>query len=120
MFSNFDSYYEWVCLIDSNLSFYTFLQILRVILLTQNMPSHLDQLKAGRATKNVQNQAAGVKSDRPGPDKLMTNVRRGDTVVVSSLGRIALNTRHLLRVIESFVAAGVTLAIARDKQEGWP
>ena len=66
--------------------------------------------KAG-ATIIVQEQAAGVKHDRPQLDKLMEGVRDGDTVIVASLDRIADNTRHLLEIVESLNEAGASLRV---------
>ena len=77
----------------------------------QNMPSQLDKLKAAGATRIVQEQAAGVRRDTPQLDKLMQGVRDGDTVIVSSIDRIAHNTRHLLEIVESLNAAGASLKV---------
>ena len=75
------------------------------------MPSQLDKLKAAGATRIVQEQAAGVRRDTPQLDKLMEGVRDGDTVIVSSIDRIAHNTRHLLEIVESLNAAGASLKV---------
>jgi DNA invertase Pin-like site-specific DNA recombinase len=77
----------------------------------QNVQSQLDQLKASGASKIFQEQSAGTKRDRPQLDKLMAAVRGGDTLVVTSLDRIAYNTRHLLEIIESLNSAGASLKV---------
>jgi DNA invertase Pin-like site-specific DNA recombinase len=76
-----------------------------------NVKSQIEQLKAVGATKIIQELSEGAKSDRPQLCKLMADVRDGDTVVITSLDRIAHNTRHLLEVIDSFDASGVTFKV---------
>ena len=77
----------------------------------QNVQSQLDQLKATGATKIFQEESVGTKRDRPQLDKLMADVRGGDTLVVTSLDRIAHNTRHLLEIVESLNSAGASLKV---------
>jgi DNA invertase Pin-like site-specific DNA recombinase len=77
----------------------------------QNVKSQLDQLNAAGASKIFQEQPAGTKRDRPQLDKLMAAVRGGDTLVVTSLDRIAHNTRHLLAIVESLNSAGASLKV---------
>ena len=77
----------------------------------QNVQSQLDQLKAAGVTKIFQEQPAGTKRSRLQLNKLMTDVRDGDTVVVTSLDRIAHNTKHLLEIVESLNAAGVIFKV---------
>ena len=77
----------------------------------QNMQSQLDQLKAAGATKIFQEQPAHTKRDRPQLDKLMADVRGGDTLMVTSLDRIAHNTRHLLAIVESLNSSGASLKV---------
>lgn len=75
------------------------------------LPSQLDQLKAAGATKIYQEQLVDAKHDRPQLDKMMAEVLDGDTVVVTSLDRIAHNSRHLLEIVESLEAVGVTFKV---------
>jgi DNA invertase Pin-like site-specific DNA recombinase len=77
----------------------------------QNLQSQLDQLKAAGVTKIFQEQPEGVKLDRSQLDKLMADIRKGDTVVITSLDRIAHNTKHLLDIVESLNTAGVTFKV---------
>jgi DNA invertase Pin-like site-specific DNA recombinase len=77
----------------------------------QNVQSQLDQLKAAGASKIFQEQPAHTKRDRPQLDKLMAAVRGGDTLVVTSLDRIAHNTRHLLAIVESLNSSGASLKV---------
>jgi DNA invertase Pin-like site-specific DNA recombinase len=77
----------------------------------QNVQSQLEQLKASGASKIVKEKPAGTKRKRPQLDSLIEDVQVGDTVVATSLYRIADNTKHLLEIIESLNAAGVSLKI---------
>jgi DNA invertase Pin-like site-specific DNA recombinase len=77
----------------------------------QNVQSQLDQLKAAEASKIFQELPAHTKRDRPQLDMLMAAVRGGDTLVVTSLDRIAHNTRHLLEIVESLNSAGASLKV---------
>ena len=77
----------------------------------KNVQAQLDRLKVAGATKIFQEKNASAKRDRPQLDELLANVRGGDTVVVTSLDRIAHNTRHLLEIVESLNATGVSLKV---------
>ena len=77
----------------------------------QNVQSQLDLLKASGARKIVQEKPAGTKLGRPQLDKLISGARDGDSVVVTSLYRLADNTKHLLEIVESLNAAGASLKI---------
>ena len=77
----------------------------------ENAESQINQLNAAGATEIICEQLAGTKGDRPQLDKLLADVREGDTVVVTSLGRIAHNISHLLEIVESLDAAGVAFKV---------
>ena len=84
---------------------------LRSDLIGKSIQTQLDQLKAAGVTRLYQEQASGAKQDRPQLATLLADVRAGDTVVVTSLDRIARNTRHLLEIVEALNAAGVSLQV---------
>jgi len=77
----------------------------------ESVPSQIDQLNAAGANKIFREHFSGTKGDRPQLDQLLADVRDGDTVVVTSLNRIAHNTRHLLEIVESLDASGVTFKV---------
>lgn len=77
----------------------------------KNIQTQLDQLKAAGATKIIQEQSTDAKGGRPQLDKLLADVRDGDTVVITSFDRIAHNTKHLSRIVESLAAVGVTFKV---------
>ena len=76
-----------------------------------NIQSQLDQLKAAGAIKIVQEKPASTKRNRSQLDKLLADARVGDTVMVTSLDRIAHNTRHLLEVVELLNAGGAIFKV---------
>lgn len=50
---------------------------------------------------------SGKNTDRPELKKLLSYVRKGDTVVVESISRFARNTRDLLELMEQLTAKEV-------------
>lgn len=58
--------------------------------------------------------ASGKNTDRPELKKMMTYVRRGDTVIVESISRFARNTRDLLDLIEQLSAKGVEFVSKKE------
>ena len=50
---------------------------------------------------------SGKSTDRPALKKLMSYVRKGDTVIVESISRFARNTRDLFELVEQLTAKGV-------------
>ena len=77
----------------------------------QDVQSQIDQLKAAGAHEIFQEKPSLKQTGTPQLDKLLSLVRQGDTLLVTSLDRIALNTKHLLEVVESLSAAGVAFKI---------
>jgi DNA invertase Pin-like site-specific DNA recombinase len=77
----------------------------------QNVQSQLDQLKASGATEIFQEKPVGTKCNMSQLDKLLADVQGGDTLVVTSLDRIAHNTKQLLGIVESLNAAGASLKV---------
>ena len=77
----------------------------------KNVQYQMDLLKANGASKVIQEKLLGTNRDRPQLDKLLSDVQAGDTVVVTSLDRIAHNSKSLLVFVESLNAAGASLKI---------
>jgi DNA invertase Pin-like site-specific DNA recombinase len=76
--------------------------------------SQRGQLKSAGVSKIYEEKASGSKNNTPKLDRLMADVQAGDTLVVTSLDRIARNTTHLLELMESLSAAGVTFKAIND------
>jgi DNA invertase Pin-like site-specific DNA recombinase len=77
----------------------------------KNVQSQLNFLKASGVSKIVQEKTTGTKRNRSQLDNLIADVQVGDTVVATSLCRIADNTKHLMEIVESLNAAGASLKI---------
>ena len=58
--------------------------------------------------------ASGKDIDRPQLEALMTFVRRGDTVVVHSMDRLARNLDDLRRVVQSLTTRGVRVQFLKE------
>ena len=57
---------------------------------------------------------SGKNTDRPELKKMMEYVRRGDTVIVESISRVARNTRDLLDLVERLTAKGVEFVSKKE------
>ncbi len=58
--------------------------------------------------------ASGKNTDRPQLKKMLSYVRRGDTVIVESISRFARNTRDLLELIEILSAQEVSFISRKE------
>lgn len=58
--------------------------------------------------------ASGENTDRPELKKMLSYVRRGDTVIVESISRFARNTRDLLELIEILSAQEVSFISKKE------
>jgi len=57
---------------------------------------------------------SGKNTARPGLQKLLAKVKRGDTVVVESVSRFARNTKDLLDLIDKLSAKGVEFVSQKE------
>jgi DNA invertase Pin-like site-specific DNA recombinase len=57
---------------------------------------------------------SGKNTARPGLQKLLSTIKRGDTVIVESVSRFARNTRDLLDLIEKLTAKGVEFVSQKE------
>lgn len=77
----------------------------------QDVHSQIDQLKAAGASEIFREKPSLKQTGTPQLDKLLSLVQPDDTLLVTSLDRIAHNTRHLLELVESLSAAGVAFKV---------
>lgn len=61
--------------------------------------------------KILEEQFTGTKTDRPVLNKLMEELKEGDTLVVTKLDRLARNTVEGIQIIESLFAKGVAVHV---------
>lgn len=57
---------------------------------------------------------SGKSADRPGLQRMMEYVRRGDTVIVESISRFARNTRDLLDLMEQLANVGAEFVSKKE------
>jgi DNA invertase Pin-like site-specific DNA recombinase len=73
----------------------------------QTLDLQLDALKAAGCTKIYQDQASGVKENRPGLEEALKYIREGDTLVVWKLDRMGRSVKHLIELINRFSNDGI-------------
>ena len=74
----------------------------------QNLEMQLDALQKQGCEQIFKEMASGAKTDRPELEKLLSQLRKGDTVVVYKLDRLGRSLKHLLEVV----------ALLKEKQVG--
>lgn len=80
----------------------------RVSTKEQNLESQVDKLQEAGAEKIFQEKMTGSKKERPELQKMLDQLRPGDTVIVYSLSRIGRSLRNLIELVEVFKEKGVS------------
>lgn len=88
----------------------------RVSTSDQHLDLQLEALKKIDCKRVFQEKAAGAHRYRPELERLLDQLRPGDTVVVWKLDRLARSTRDLLELAETIRAVGATF---RSLSEPW-
>ncbi|MDR0531355.1 MAG: recombinase family protein [Oscillospiraceae bacterium] len=88
----------------------------RVSAIDQNTSRQLDAMTALKIPPEriFVDKLSGKDTARPQLRKLLTTVRRGDTVVVESISRFARNTRDLLDLVEQLTSKGVDFVSQKE------
>lgn len=86
----------------------------RVSTKEQNLDRQLDQLAKRGVDKIFSDKISGVKESRPALDKMLGQLRRGDTVVVCSYDRLARSSKQLFSLAERFEENGVSLVSIKE------
>ncbi len=73
----------------------------------QDLAPQLDALRAGGCTEVFEEHASGASRARPQLAAALARVRRGDTLVVARIDRLARSLAHLLQVVDDLRARGV-------------
>jgi DNA invertase Pin-like site-specific DNA recombinase len=81
----------------------------RVSTVDQDPALQLDALNAAGCVKVFTDHASGALDSRPQLDRLLDQLRPGDSVVVWRLDRLGRSLRHLITLVEDFKARGVGL-----------
>ncbi|VTS13319.1 Resolvase protein [Enterococcus casseliflavus] len=79
----------------------------------QNLREQIKQLKdAGVDKENIFHEKyTGAKSDRPEFQKMLSLLKKNDTIIVTKLDRFARNTREALGIIEPLLDSDVTIKV---------
>ena len=72
----------------------------------QDLAPQLDALRAAGCTELFEEHASGASRARPQLQAALARVRRGDTLVVARIDRLARSLAHLLQVVEDLRARG--------------
>lgn len=86
----------------------------RVSTLEQNLETQLAELRAAGCDTIHEEKASGAKADRPVLKKVLNQLQKGDTLVVSRLDRLARSLAHLLDVATRLQARGIGFRSLRD------
>lgn len=87
----------------------------RVSTTDQNLDLQFDALKKARCDKIYQDVASGSKTKRDGLNKILSFVRKGDTLVVWKLDRLGRSLRHLINIVNRLNDRGVYFMSLQEK-----
>lgn len=83
----------------------------RVSTVGQDLGAQIQSLKAEGCDIIFSEKFTGTKTDRPEFQRLLTELKEGDTLVVTKLDRLARNTREGIDVIEGLFSKGVKVHV---------
>lgn len=89
----------------------------RVSTLDQNTGRQLEQMKDEHTDVIFEDHISGKSLERPELDKLLKHVRKGDTVVVHSMDRLARNLRDLRNLVDDLTDRGVVVKFIKEHLE---
>ncbi len=82
----------------------------------QNLSRQLDQLTAANCERIYQEKVTGAKKERPELDKMLDNLRSGDTIIISELTRLSRSTRDLFQLVDMIEKKGANI---KSLKETW-
>ena len=86
----------------------------RVSTRDQNLELQLDALAKAGCELVYQEKVSGASASRPELDKLLAQLRKGDTIYIYKLDRLGRSLRHLLLLVADFEKRGVGLVSLTD------
>ena len=89
---------------------------IRVSAIDQNQNRQIDAMEALNIPHEriFSDKQSGKNTSRPGLQRLLEKVERGDTVIVESVSRFARNTKDLLDLIECLTVKGVEFVSQKE------
>ncbi|MGU8283502.1 recombinase family protein [Clostridium perfringens] len=80
----------------------------------QNLNRQIDQLQAYGVEKIFEEKMTGTKKDRPQLNKMLEQLRKGDTIVIADLTRLSRSTKDLISLSEQLREMGVELISLKE------
>lgn len=87
----------------------------RVSTQEQNLYKQLDALNLAGCEKIYQEKFTGTKKERPELNRLLENLRIGDTVIVSDLTRLSRSTKDLFSLVELIASKGANIKSLKEQ-----
>lgn len=88
----------------------------RVSTLDQNLDRQIDQLKEQKCERIFKEKITGTKRDRPELEKLLEQLRPGDTIIVAELSRLSRSVKDLFQIVDTIQQKGSNL---KSLKEPW-
>ena len=86
----------------------------RVSTTGQNLESQIEQLQAAGCDKIFREKLTGFDRRRPQLEKMLSRLQQGDTLLVTSLDRLARSTHDLFVITRKIEAAGASFRSIRE------
>lgn len=80
----------------------------------QNLNRQLDQLKAEQCERIYQEKITGSTKERPELDKMLDNLRTGDTIIISELTRLSRSTKDLFQLVDQIEKKGANIKSIKE------
>ncbi len=87
----------------------------RVSTIDQDLSVQVDGLEKEGCTKIFKEKLSGSRKDRPELQKMLSELRTGDTVIVWKLDRLGRTVKQLLELVEDLKNRGIHFKSIRDK-----
>ena len=80
----------------------------------QNLDLQIKSLKEAGCSEIYHEIASGAKNDRPILDKILHNLRKGDTLVIWKLDRLGRSLGHLVKIVNDLLEKKVAIISLND------
>lgn len=79
----------------------------RVSTMDQNQDTQIEALEKQGCYKIFKDKISGTSISRPALDKMLAQLREGDTVIVAKFNRLGRSTTHLIHLVNDFAQKGI-------------